>query len=81
MARRLLLLALLFLTGCGGGDSYTEKALEEYRVGNGADFRQARKKPAAKEVTAWQKKMKKVAAGSKDDFDCPSDLAVPRWLR
>jgi hypothetical protein len=59
---------LVLVSGCGGGESYTERALEEYRVGSGADFAQARKKPAAKDLAAWRKKMKAVAPGSKDDF-------------
>jgi hypothetical protein len=66
---RILLAPLLVLAavGCGGEDSYTSKALDEYRAGKTYDFRKG-KRPAAKDVAAWEKKAKNYPAGSKQDL-------------
>jgi hypothetical protein len=63
-----LLLALF--VGCGdvGGESYTAKALDEFRAGNAADWKEKGKKPPAKEVAALQKKVKNFKAGTKKDL-------------
>ena len=61
-------LLLAMLVGCGDGDSYTAKALEEFRAGNSADWKEKGKPPPAKEVAALEKKTKNWKAGTKRDF-------------
>ncbi len=63
------MLPLLFL-GCGdgGGDSYTAKALDEYRAGKTFDYAPKGKRPSAKEVASYEKKTKSFKAGSKNDM-------------
>lgn len=63
---------LAFAAGCGsggfGGDSYTSKALDEFRAGNAYDHHGKGKRPTAKEVTAVERKVKDAPAGSRKDF-------------
>lgn len=66
---RFLALACLLIVGCGGfGESYTDRALDEFRAGNTYDWRQKRKSPSAKDVAAVEKRVKSVAAGTRRDF-------------
>jgi hypothetical protein len=71
---RNVLAAAIFvaMAGCGGGsfggESYTSKALDEFRAGNAYDWRAKKKRPSAKDVTAVESKIKSVAAGSRKDF-------------
>lgn len=70
MRRLIVPLLLILVAGCGegGGDSYTAKALEEFRNGNAADWKEKGKRPPAKDVAALKKQAKNWPAGSKKDF-------------
>jgi hypothetical protein len=70
MGRLLLVGVLLTLVaGCSGGDeSYTDRALAEFRAGHAADHYSKKKSPTSKEISAVTAKIKSVAPGSKADF-------------
>ena len=63
-----MLAFLLIGCGDGGDDSYTAKALEEFRAGKTFDWSEKGKRPSAKEVAAIGKKTKNFKAGSKNDL-------------
>jgi hypothetical protein len=69
MRKRLALFLLVFVVGCAEPtSSYTSKALDEFRAGNSADWKEKGKRPPAKEVAALEKRTKNWPAGTKKDF-------------